>query len=756
MKDTMIRIVIVYLLLPLCWPVTLLAQHGDSVLNELRKRAEQNQDLSSYSSVCTYLSQIEQHPELLLLYADSIYRLSISNQDQEGLMAYNSFRAEACFMQGDYVSGFYYKKKALDLAEKKNSPSKVVEYAADLGYYYNVSAVYDSARYFFNRGIAIAKKKSELSDIYRVMLTNFASSYIYEGETDSALVYVHQAEKCSALGKDTTMWLENLNQLGTLYRRKKQMDLSIRNFELALNLSLKQNNYRLASFIYGNIATVYCDWNRPEDAIPFSQKALEYAQKYGTPQMVGLFYLNLGAIQCKVPKLLSQSVATIEKSLELLKQAGNMRRLCEAYNYLVNIHLQLDQSDKAENYLTLLDEISGVLKTDVELYRYYQAKAILLKVKGQYAAALEYYQKLTAMQKEGYRDSKDFECYLSMSQCYMKLRQYQQAYQCLDNAYSLRDSMFQKEHAEQLTNFSVKYKTQEKELEIAHLKEKNLNRKAELLKSRIWAGTVLALLSVAIFILLYMRQRQKVHLAKMSQAVSEKEQKFLAFQKDAEQRLAKKYIEGLESERERMAKELHDDVCNSLLAISMNIEEMVEGNQSKELHTQLLHLQNTRERLRIMSHELMPPAFQYATIDEMLRDYSLNIPESTHTQIRYQSTERSDWNLLPQDIVLEFYRIVQEAMSNALKYADASCINVNLEWNQSVLSVCVQDNGKGFDVSRLKKGIGLRTIHQRAEAIGALATCSSELGKGTRWDIQVCITNKHAKNGKESSSISGR
>lgn len=115
----MIRIVIVYLLLPLCWPVTLLAQHGDSVLNELRKRAEQNQDLSSYSSVCTYLSQIEQHPELLLLYADSIYRLSISNQDQEGLMAYNSFRAEACFMQGDYVSGFYYKKKRLIWLKRK-------------------------------------------------------------------------------------------------------------------------------------------------------------------------------------------------------------------------------------------------------------------------------------------------------------------------------------------------------------------------------------------------------------------------------------------------------------------------------------------------------------------------------------------------------------------------------------------------------------------------------------------------------------
>lgn len=141
------------------------------------------------------------------------------------------------------------------------------------------------------------------------------------------------------------------------------MDLSIQNFELALSLSLKQNNYRLVPFIYGNIATVYCDWNRPEDAIPFSQKALDYACKYGTPQMVGLFYLNLGAIQCKIPELLLQSVATIEKSLELLNQAGNMRRLCEAYNYLVIIHLQLDQSDKAEKYLTLLDEIACVLKT---------------------------------------------------------------------------------------------------------------------------------------------------------------------------------------------------------------------------------------------------------------------------------------------------------------------------------------------------------------------------------------------------------
>ena len=238
-------------------------------------------------------------------------------------------------------------------------------------------------------------------------------------------------------------------------------------------------------------------------------------------------------------------------------------------------------------------------------------------------------------------------------------------------------------------------------------------------------------------ILLYARQRQKAHLAKLAQAAGEKERQFLELQKETEQRLSRKYIDGLESERERMATELHDDVCNNLLVLEMNIRSLTEGD--KEMDKQVDLLEETRERLRNISHELMPPAFQYATIDEMLADYVQHLALPERTRALYRSTENVDWNQVPREIGFEFYRIVQESVSNAVKYADASVIQVVLTLEGNQLSVFIADDGKGFEMHKKVKGIGLRTMLQRAETIGAKAELNSVPGKGTNIEVTVRI-----------------
>ena len=92
---------------------------------------------------------------------------------------------------------------------------------------------------------------------------------------------------------------------------------------------------------------------------------------------------------------------------------------------------------------------------------------------------------------------------------------------------------------------------------------------------------------------------------------------------------------------------------------------------------------------------------------------------------------------MPKSISFECYRIVQEAVSNAVKYAGSACIQVELALENNDLSILVADDGKGFDMSRKTKGIGLRTIWQRAETIGAEVELGSSPGKGTRLKINV-------------------
>lgn len=714
----------------------------DGRLADLRRKAAEKKNVESYADVCAYLSSIERYPEILSLYADSIRQLAVRSRSLADFREYYAWKGEACFVDGDYERGFLWKRKALDIAERAKMQDKIVVYSSDMGYYFNVSARYDSARFYLKKGMEVAERVPRLTEDYRVMLTNYASSFLYEGQTDSALVYTLRAEKRSEADRDTAMLIENLNQLGTIYRRKKQLNESIHSFERALHLCEAQGNFRTVAHIYGNIATVYCDSNRPVEALPFSQKAVDYALQYGTPQMIGLFYVNLGAIQCNVPGKIRDGIATLQKAIPVLKEVNNKRRLCEAYNHLANAYRGLGQIDSAMVCLQSLDEMSGELRTDVERYRYHQTRGPLMQELKRYREAVVSYQRLIDMQKAGYRDMKDYDVYLHLSECLHELQNEAKAYESLRTAYALRDSASKKEYTEQLSDFLAKYRTKEKELEITRLKQAALERKAELLRNRIVTGGTCALLLILLLVFLYFRQRQKVRVAQLAQAAGEKERQFLALQKDTEQRLARKYIDGLESERERMATELHDDVCNSLLALEMNIRSIAEDKHNRAMDEQLLLLGDTRERLRSISHELMPPAFQYATIDEMLRDYMWHLPLPEGTKSEYHSTDEVDWKLVPETVGFEFYRIVQEAVSNALKYAEAATIRVDLLMADGSLSVRIDDDGKGFDLNKKKKGIGLRTIMQRAEVIGAVVKLETAPGRGTHLTVTIKVNLK--------------
>lgn len=357
-----------------------------------------------------------------------------------------------------------------------------------------------------------------------------------------------------------------------------------------------------------------------------------------------------------------------------------------------------------------------------------------------YDEAIDYYEKGINLErkKQGAVEIESVDIYRNLSLAYeMGPKNYQKALYYRNMAFNLQDSIYQKSHNELMSDYYARFQTAEKELEIAHLQtaQKELHYRNLLL-----IGGCIIVLILLIGALLYihiLRLKKEKEKAIISQRMEQKEAEFLALQNDMEQRLTRKYINGLETERQRLASELHDDVCNSLLALEMSVRANLKNTD--ELPHHVNELAEISRRIRNVSHELMPPVFQYASIDEMLYDYLMHLKPSPNTQISYYSTEDIDWNLIPREIGFEFYRIVQEAVNNAVKYADASCIIVNLLLNQQSLSMTITDDGKGFDTNKKVRGIGLNTIAQRISTINASLNIVSEIGKGTRIEISVLL-----------------
>lgn len=178
-------------------------------------------------------------------------------------------------------------------------------------------------------------------------------------------------------------------------------------------------------------------------------------------------------------------------------------------------------------------------------------------------------------------------------------------------------------------------------------------------------------------------------------------------------RETQRYIEGLEQERNRLAKELHDGVSNQLLAVEMKLN--AEG--TKEQAIQMLN--ESREQVRRVSHELMPPEFSYATLDEVISHYVLELDEANHCDIScHLNPPDADWSTIPPQEALEIYRIVQEAIGNALKHSSATTIAVGMHKTGQETAITISDNGSS-DEKTTTSGIGIRTMKQRAQLIGA-------------------------------------
>ena len=342
--------------------------------------------------------------------------------------------------------------------------------------------------------------------------------------------------------------------------------------------------------------------------------------------------------------------------------------------------------------------------------------------------------------------------YQILAQIYEEQKLYDKALAAERKSIDYATRLNDKNNRKEINTLRVKYNLDQAERSVKQLSVLNEQRKRVNLLA---IGMIILALITIILLVIRHRSRQKLnaHLLQIAELkqqeadlmielqkskLEEKENEFQTILNESKQRHVQSYLEGLEAERERLATELHDDVCNNLMALEIQIRAQYK-EQEGVAPTIVETLTEIRNRVRTVSHELMPPTFQYATLDEMLEDFitHLNLPEKTKAE--YRSTPGTDWNSIPSEIGFEFYRITQEAINNAIKYASAHKISVELKLEDHQLSITIEDDGKGFDTEKKTKGIGLHTIAQRIQSIKGTFELISHIGAGTKIVVKISL-----------------
>ncbi len=200
-------------------------------------------------------------------------------------------------------------------------------------------------------------------------------------------------------------------------------------------------------------------------------------------------------------------------------------------------------------------------------------------------------------------------------------------------------------------------------------------------------------------------------------------------------------IDGQESERQRLSRELHDSLGQLLIALKLKFENCIDQSlpQSGKFEELSTLFDQTIEETRRISNNLMPAALEQFGLTTAIRAICNEITENTSLLIHYRVKGSSQSLHVQQKTYL--FRIIQEALTNIIKHADAQQVLISLNFNSDRIQVRIEDDGRGFNPSENKslKSNGLNNISDRVSLLSGDLKITSSSTEGTKLFINLPI-----------------
>jgi signal transduction histidine kinase len=255
----------------------------------------------------------------------------------------------------------------------------------------------------------------------------------------------------------------------------------------------------------------------------------------------------------------------------------------------------------------------------------------------------------------------------------------------------------------------------------------------------ITVSVLLCLLLIAIIIYRYIKSKKLEIVMLLKQQEAEEEVFKLLKENQIKMNLAKV------SEQNRISRELHDGVLNKLYGTRLQLGILNESDTDEVKAKRLTYvdlLQEIEKEIRDISHDLHSDIFNGAFNFNSLLNNLINVQNElkvTHFSIEIDSTLA--WENITGLVKITIYRIIQEAIQNVIKYAEAKECRIEItNIDNKELQLTIEDNGVGFDITKKDiTGIGLKNMNDRAKTLSSKLFLKSDLGKGTKIEVAFKI-----------------
>ena len=679
------------------------------------------------------------------------------------------------------ITNFFAQKSTIDslkisLLQEKTQKQKAATYLLLIDKYFSTNK--DSAEYYIKETLQFTKQESSLQVSYVSALLKYAQLFIVKGDYKQSENYYNKVWAILKDNYDYELYSKYYGDFGVLHFYKGDFKGALTNFSKALELAEKENieedqlrflnNKALAMSYLGeaeasldvhkkaiflaeklndstalgksfnNIGLIYEDMKEHEKALEFYLNALEI-KKNGTSQIdvanslfnVAGMYKEIGEKE-KDTSLYSKAENYYQKSLDIANQINygkiilynktGIAQLATARNqprkaiaiYETVIPLAQKANDNQTLRITYLNLGVNYLKLDILS----SAETYLIKAK--------------PLIETANNPSDKASLYENLSKLYADKNQFKIAYKYFEQQYKLEQELSKNSLQDKISDFEIKYETEKKEKEIAEQKKELLAQELAIKNRNLYAlllTSALLILAIIFFAIYKRNQLKRKQLQKEIEL------------KDAISTI--KTQNRLQEQRLRISRDLHDNIGSQLTFIISSIDNLkyVSKDANEKLKQKLTSISSftgdtihqLRDTIWAMNKSTISVEDLHSRILSFIEKAKASVP-TINFNISYDIDANKSF---PSIVGMNVFRVIQEAINNALKYAEASTIDVQLTKKENYFVITILDNGIGFNLKTVTLGNGLSNMEKRMGEIDGTVIINSELEKGTEITLKI-------------------
>jgi two-component system NarL family sensor kinase len=530
--------------------------------------------------------------------------------------------------------------------------------------------------------------------------------YSRNGDYEKALQYFLQAAAHWEKRPETRLQLISCyNNIGSVFFTNGQHDKALEYNRQAYKIALEINDAIEIAYAACELAAALQKHGKAREAKEYVQKAITISNKEEDLFLKTVAWQNLGTVHLQEQNY-NDAQAAFNQALTYARQYGDSTQIVLLLGYTGMAQLRLNNYPVAEQnlltalgYYTNIQDLTGLAKIYDALYN-------LETAKGNYKKGLDF------------------------------LKLYHQ----------YKDTVFTMDRATSLNAMEAKYQSEKKEKEIAQLSAQRTQQELAITQRNrllIIAGLSLAIVLILSFFL-YKNNRQKIVIAKQQQVLQE--EKISSLQQQQQVIALQSMVNGQESERTRIARDLHDSLGGLFSTVKMHFSSLqhevvdLKGNPLYKKSYELVD--DAAEELRKIAHNMMPEVLLKMGLVPALQDFcnNVNAGKKLHISLQAYGMEK---RLEPATEVM-VYRIIQELVNNIIKHAQATEAIIQFNRNGNNLSITVEDNGRGFDPHEAeeKLSMGIQTIKSRVVYLNGRISIDSQNNVGTTVMIDLLLNEE--------------